>query len=171
MMRNRGMSLSSAGLAAGVTMGISQACGALLAGMLSDRLARGGRHRGGHIAAAALLASVPLGLGFILAPGRTTAISCLVLFGVFGAAWTSPGYNAILGTVEPRMRGRAMALIQLLTTMCGAALAPFVIGVLSDAVGGSQSLVTALALLFPVGLWSALHFRLASRAIARSSAA
>jgi MFS family permease len=116
----------------------------------------------------ALALSVPLAEGAALAPTAAIAIACLLGFGFFTSAWTAAGYTAMIGEVESRMRGTMLGVLQLLSTLLGSALSPFLTGVLSDWIGGPHSLAWAIAILSLVGLWAATHFLLGGRAIRKA---
>ena len=167
LMREHDVTLAQAGIVGGVTMGVSQAIGALAAGALADKLARQGRHRRTFVPAAAMVLSVPLAIGGALSPDTAVAVGCLLCFGLFTSAWTAAGYATMIGEVESRMRGTMLGAMQVGATLLGAALSPFITGVLSDLIGGPRSLAYAIAILALTGLWAAVHFLLAGRVIRR----
>lgn len=170
LMREHHVPLAQAGIVGGVTMGVTQAIGAIAAGTLADRLAIRERHRRTWVPAGALAASVPLAIGAAQAPTPILAIACLVAFGLFTSAWTAAGYSTMLGEVESRMRGTMLGATQVGATLLGAALSPFLAGVLSDLIGGPHSLAWAISILSLSGLWASAHFLLAGRAIRRRAA-
>ncbi|MBB3860960.1 putative MFS family arabinose efflux permease [Novosphingobium hassiacum] len=167
LMREHGLTLAQAGTVGAITMGVSQSLGAIVAGVLADRIARRGRHRRVLIPAIAMTCSVPLAIGGALSPQAVVAVGCLLGFGLFTSAWTAAGYTTMIGEVESRMRGTMLGAMQVGATLLGSALSPFITGVLSDTIGGRHSLAVAIAILSLTGLWAALHFLLAGRAIAR----
>jgi MFS family permease len=161
LMRTHGLDLKSAGVVVAVGNGLLLALGSLVAGVLSDRFAKGRTDRLAVSAAVIMIAGATAGLIFTLSGSLTVTLAAYFVFGFLGTAWLPAAYAFILGQAPPRMRGAVMAVCQAMAAL-GSGLGPFLIGGLSDALGGSIGAAIACGVAF--GFWSALHFVFAARA-------
>jgi hypothetical protein len=90
----------------------------------------------------------------------------------FGFACYPASFGTMLGLANANMRGMSSASLQIVTNLIGYGLGPYMVGLLSDHIGGAGSLRTAMAIVMAVCLpWAAVHFLLAARATARLKAA
>lgn len=134
LMRYHGTSLREAGLVSMMVYGVGGGLGLLLGGMAADAAVR--RRADGRmiVAAAAILASVPL---LFLALGRSRG-DTLVFALLVGASmvlmyvYYPAVYAGIQDVVGPRLRGTAMALYFMAMYVLGASLGPVATGLLSD---------------------------------------
>lgn len=165
LMREHDFTVGEAGLIAAIAGGLSQALGAIAAGSASDRFAA--RRPDGivWVPAAGLALSTPMTFAICFLPSAWGAAALFFLFGALLSCWTAPGYTAILGQLPDRMRGITMSMLQIGCSFIGASMGPFVAGEISTAVGGPHSLAWAMAICSLGGIWSAVHFFLAGRAI------
>jgi MFS family permease len=128
------LSLSSAGIATGVTYMVGGVCGGLLSGYLGDRIIH--HRKDGRLRIAAALASVGAPFAFIgivqPAGAVVAALSCLTI--AYGALNTYYGlvYSAIQDIVPPSHRGFAMSIYFMAMYLCGASFGPLLTGSLSD---------------------------------------
>jgi len=170
LIRVHHLSLAQAGLLAGLAAGIFGGLGSLLGGPLGDRVfKRGGVAALPLAAASTTVASLLTGLVFLLSDNLVLALAGLVLFELIVRGYTAPGYSAILGTVQPQMRGISVAALQIATNLVGYGFGPFLAGVVSDWVGGSDGIRWGLAALLLTGAWGCIHFILAWRVGSRGS--
>lgn len=170
LIRVHHLPLAQAGLLAGVAAGIFGGIGSLIGGPIGDRVFR----RGGMVALPfaagwTTLLSVVTGLVFLLAHNLIVALGGLVLFELIARGYTAPGYSAILGSVEPRMRGICVSALQIATNLIGYGIGPFLAGEVSDYVGGDDGIRWGLTALMATGAWGCLHFFLAARAGGRTA--
>src|SRR5206468_6582132 len=99
----------------------------------------------------------------------------LALLGIFlasmlGGVLYSPGNATIIDVTPPDMRGVVTGVNEIGSNFIGYGVGPLLVGLLSDAFGGSRSLVYALIPVFTVSMaWAALHFLLAARSVAREA--
>jgi len=165
LMRTHGLDLKSAGAVVAVGNGLLLALGTIIAGLMTDRFAKGRSQRLGVAASAIMIAGVVAGLVFTLASSLKVALALYFVFGLLGTAWLPAGYSFILDQAPAHMRGAIMSVCQALAAL-GSGVGPFLIGSLSD--GLDATIGIAIACGVSIGFLGALHFFLAARA-ARSA--
>jgi predicted MFS family arabinose efflux permease len=171
LVRTQGFTLPQAGLFAGLGVGIFGAMGSLCGGPISDWVVKRGGMR--SLPVVPFLASVVATIfGVIFAMGSNLIIVALgfIVFEVASRAFTAPAYNLLVSGVEPRMRGVTVSAVQAVTNLVGYGCGPFIVGTVSDLVGGPNSLKLGVASVMFFCFWAALHF-LASLAAARKPGA
>lgn len=153
------MSIDEATMLVGGVLGLGGLIGTFLGGWLSDRFAD--RILGGRIVVvvySAILCAVLFMISFAVQPVWLRIL--LQFLGVLAAAGAAPGLRAaMLDVTPPESRGVGASAFALTAALLGPALAPFVVGQLSDLTG---SLVTAFYIVFPpviVGLMLLLRAR------------
>lgn len=162
LIRVHHLPLERAGLLAGLAAGIFGGFGSLSGGPLGDRsFARGGLPALPLLAAVTTFLSVLMGLVFTLASSLPLVIAGLVLFELIGRTYTAPGYSAVVGSLQPRMRGLCVSTLQIATNLIGYGLGPFLAGYVSDRAGGPDSIGWGLLSLMAMGLWACVHYLLA----------
>lgn len=171
--RSHGLSQGEVGLLMALAFGVVGAIGAFAGGKWVDRLSERGLQRGLWMIAATQVAVVPLS---VLAYQVGPLALALPLFAL--PVFVSPFYLgptlALIQTLSPvPMRAVAAAIKMLCLNLVGMGLGPLIVGALSDgltAAFGEASLRVALSITVTLGLWSALHFWLCGRALARMPA-
>lgn len=164
LMRVHHLGLSQASVVAGVTFGGFSAAGSVLGGLLSDRLGKKIAGRRVGLAAATSLLAVPVAVAATLIENTPLAIASWFILAMLAFSTIPPTFGSIVSLAKPRMRGVTLAGMQVVTNLIGYGLAPFVVGMLSDAVGGDNSLRIALLLVMCGSLlWAAAHFYCAAR--------
>jgi MFS family permease len=120
-------SLGSAGLSGTVYIHLASAVSVPIAGYLADRLAR--RFAGGRMAVQA--AGLIFGAFFVFLVGTTgdvtTLIAAMILFGIGKGFYDSGIFAALYDTVEPRARGTAAGIMNMVG-WGGGALGPLYVG-------------------------------------------
>jgi MFS family permease len=155
------------GLISGLGLGIFGGLGALIAGMVADKLSQ--TPRGHEPSRAALVAAVTTslaavcGIAAVTASGMLIAIPFMFLYSLFNTAYNGPAYGLMLTATQPRMRGVVVAGYQFLANIVGYGFGPYLVGLLSDTIGGPSSLRWALSIVFLINLWAAFHFFMAAR--------
>ncbi|MES2258546.1 MAG: MFS transporter [Pseudomonadota bacterium] len=171
-MRFLGLDIRQAGLAVAVAAGFCGAIGSVAGGMLSDHLGRShARRRLDFCGAMCVLATVAALSGVL---GNSTAVALTLLSAtmLLGFACYPAAFGTMLGLSGAGMRGMSAAGLQVVTNLIGYGMGPFMVGYLSDHIGGAQSLRPAMAIVMGVCFpWAALHFWLAARATARARTA
>lgn len=172
LVRQHSLSLSQAGLTVGLTSGLLGALGGAFFGWLADRSSRrdprANPWRSGMIAAGTSLAATFLGIASLLTPATVTALTLVACYAFFFNSYNGPANGLLLIVVPPQVRGFTIALLQLGATLLGFGVAPFIVGRLSDMIGGSNSLGWALSIMLLCHPLAALHFALAARHVKRT---
>ena len=161
LIRVHGLSLVEAGLMLGVTGALGGIVGAILGGVLCDRLSARDLRWQLWFPALGAFASAPFMLGFVLWPeaqfwkaGDITipvAMVFMLFGGVIASFWVGPTYAAIQNLAPDRKRTQASALFLFMFNLIGLGLGPLVIGIASDALTPSLG-VNALRYAMAAGL-------------------
>lgn len=159
LMRTHGLTLVETGLLLGGAGAVSGIVGAVIGGILCDRLSRRDKRWQLWLPALGALATAPLMLAFVLWPESQqfaigdsmipVAIVFTLMGGVVAAFWIGPTYAAIQTLAPASMRTQASAIFLFLFNLIGMGLGPLLIGVLSDLLAptfGSDSLRYAMAI-------------------------
>jgi predicted MFS family arabinose efflux permease len=134
LMRYHGTSLREAGVVSMMVYGVGGGLGLLLGGIAADAAVRRRADGRMRVAAAAILASVPL-LFLAISRGRGDTLGFALLAGVsivLMYVYYPAAYAGIQDVVGPRLRGTAMALYFMAMYVLGASLGPLATGLLSD---------------------------------------
>lgn len=172
LIRSHGLPISQAGLIVAIAYGILGSIGGFAAGWIADWFnKRGG---GFNPARTALLgATIPFmtaltGVATVAAPDYTWAIAFLFACGFFSASYNGPIYAVIVTIAGPKLRGLAVSMVQLGANLVGVGAGTYLIGAVSDYVGGDDGVAWGIGIAMLFTLWGGFHLLLASRAIRRS---
>jgi len=169
LVRTQGFTLPEAGLMAGLGVGLFGAMGSLLGGPVGDAVVkRWGIQTLPAVPMAACALACVSGLVFALGSSLIVVAIGFVVFEIVSRAFTAPAYAILVTGVEPRMRGVVVSSVQAVTNLIGYGVGPLVVGVVSDRVGGPNSLKFGIAAVMVFSLWSGLHFLAAWLAARRS---
>jgi len=172
LVRQHGLKLSEAGLTVGLTTGLLGAAGGAFFGWLADcntrRDARANPWRSGMIAAGTSMAATGLGIASLLTGATVPALVLVACYAFFFNSYNGPANGLLLIVVPPQVRGFAIALLQLGATLLGFGVAPFLVGRLSDMIGGTNSLGWALSIMLLCHPLAAIHFAIAARHVKRT---
>jgi predicted MFS family arabinose efflux permease len=149
-MRSHGMSISSAGLILAIAGGGFGALGSTLGGALADRVALTDATRRTGFGAVVMLLAVPALLVAILSVADAPAIALTFLSFALIFAALPVSFGSMLTLTAPRIRGITGATMQGASNLLGYGLGPLAVGVLSDKLGGANSLRYALAIVSTV---------------------
>ncbi|MBI3458208.1 MAG: MFS transporter [Candidatus Rokubacteria bacterium] len=146
-------------------VGLLWASGGLLGvvsgGLIGDALTR--RTPAGHLLtiAGGFILAAPCGLVLLLHPGRRVFLPALFL-AVFFLVLYMGSVNAVIhNVVEPALRATAMAIFVFLVNLGGAALSPFIVGLIAD----RKSLQGAMLMLPIIVLFAGLIALAAATAV------
>ena len=114
-------------------------------------------------ASATSLASTFVGIASLLRPVTLPALVLVACYAFVFNSYNGPANGLLLIVVPAQVRGFTIALLQLGATLLGFGVAPFVVGRLSDMIGGANSLGWALSIMLLCHPLAALHFALAAR--------
>ncbi len=169
------MSLPSAGLVVAIAYGILGSVGGLAAGWGADRInAKRGGFDPGHtmqLSSAIPLLTAISGLLAVSADNVSLAVALLMVAGLLSASYNGPVYAVIVTIAGPQLRGLAVSAVQMSANLIGVGLGAWLIGKVSDMVGGRDGVAWGIgaAMLFCIA--GALFMLLASRQIKNSQTA
>lgn len=158
LMRTFGFSPASVGAILGVMTLVFTSTGVVVAGWVSEYLARRG-YRDAHLRAAfyGSLCAVPFGIAATLIPHPVVSLLLLGFAFFFGALPFSLAPAAIAGITPNQMRAQITAIYLLCVNLFGFGVGPWFIGTLTDRVFQDELLLryaisTTAALALPIGL-------------------
>jgi len=165
LMRTHGLNIRQAGDTMAV-FGLFSAVGSMSGGLLSDRLSAGSGSRRVNLAALFVGLMIPVMVGAMLLASTGLAIFFSLVVGLLSVAIYPICFGSILNLVKPRMRGLTFGSVQVMSILIGIGMGPFLVGLISDLIGGPNSLRYALLLVNCIAYgWSCLHFLLARRGL------
>lgn len=158
LIREQGFSLGQAGLVVGIAAGVLKFASASLSGFLGDWIAKGRVDRLWIVPSIALTLSVPIAFGISFAPSPAIAAGLVFLLGLtLGTHYGAPK-AAIMTATPASMRGSVAAMQELAANLVGAAIGPLLTGIISDKLGGEDSVSLALGATISFNLIAALCF-------------
>jgi predicted MFS family arabinose efflux permease len=166
-------SLPKAGLVVAIAYGILGSVGGLAVGWGADRInARRGGFDAGHttlLASAIPLLTAISGLLAVSADDASLAVGFLMVAGLLSASYNGPVYAVIVTIAGPQLRGLAVSAVQMSANLIGVGLGAWLIGKVSDMVGGKDGVAWGIgaAMLFCIA--GALFLFLSSRQIKSSN--
>lgn len=131
-MRVHGLTTTEMSAGFGAVVGGSAILSAIMAGIVSDRLSKGGERWRAYYCAAVLGAGVPFAVMTVLAPTPTLAFVALFLMSLITGGATSASITAGLGVVRPETRGLMTAVMAFVIAVIGGGLGPVAFGALTD---------------------------------------
>ena len=175
MLRVHGVATAEAGTLLGIGAALGGLLGITFWGLASDRLRR--RTQAGRLYIGVIVAagSAPLALSVLFADSPWQIYLLFFLFNVMASGQAGPGASTINDLVLPRMRAVASAFYLLCFTFAGAALGPYIIGQVSDALTSTgldsgEALRRAMLAAIPIYLITAISLAVASRYLAGDEA-
>lgn len=169
--RSFGVSTGEAGTIIGPIHGVVGTVAVLTSAALMFWLAKGDARRPmafvGWLGALSTLPSIAM----VFAPSLSIAVVMLWLFMPMAYVSIGPALATINSGVPPHMRGQVNAIVLAISNFATLAIAPVIVGVLSDVIAThisnpSESVRYALLPLSLTGFWGAYHLWLASRSVA-----
>lgn len=162
LVRSHGFSLTQAGFIVGMSAGVVKFGSTFFSGFVADKIAKGRIDRLWIVPSTALVLSVPAAAGVVFGVAPWMVIMFVLLLGLtLGTHYATP--RAVIVSVTPEnMRGSVAAVEQLLVNLVGAGLGPLITGVISDKLGGDNSVGLALIATLSVNVVAALCFWLSS---------
>jgi predicted MFS family arabinose efflux permease len=163
LMRQHQFSLSQAGLIVGISAGVLKCASGILSGFATDWIAKGRIDRMWIVPATALTLSLPVSIAIAMTSSQWLAGALVLVLGLtLGTHYAAP--KSVLMTVAPEnMRGSVAAIEQLMVNMLGVSMGPLLTGMISDYLGGANSVGVALAATVSLNVVAALCFWLAMR--------
>ncbi|MFP6655949.1 MAG: MFS transporter [Myxococcota bacterium] len=170
--RAYGMTPLQVGMQLGPVMAISGSIGALLAGLLTDRLGQRDPRWLMRIPAASVLTSLPFLIGICVWPTSAGALLCAIPAGLFGGGWAPAAYSAAQQLAPPRMRALGASLVILCITLFGMGAGPQAVGILNDVLApslGQNAVRYSMVIVISSTAIGALLLFLGSRGFVRDS--
>ncbi|EXS70910.1 hypothetical protein BF95_26680 [Sphingobium sp. Ant17] len=137
------MPIGRAGMIIAIAYGGLGSLGGFLAGWVIDAI---NRRRGGFDPARTALfgAIIPLltaitGIGTMLVHDLQPMLVLLMACGFLSASYNGPIYAVIVTIAGPRLRGLAVSMVQLGANLIGVGAGTYLIGAVSDYVGGNEA--------------------------------
>ncbi len=171
--RSYHMTSAEVGTALALILGIGGLIGTAAGGYLADHLAKGNIRWQLWIPALGGLLAVPFNFGIYLS---VTAFATLAWFAVpiiFANLYHGPVFAMAQALAPLKMRAMASAILLFMSSFIGMGIGPQVVGILSDGLRplyGEEALRYALLCVSMAHLWSATHFWLASKTLAKDLA-
>lgn len=170
LMRSHHLSVGQAGGLVGTISGIAGALGILGSGLLIHWCGRQDPRWQVWVVGIATAFGTCASVGVYAAGGLRSATLMLWLFVPVAYLNIAPILSLVQSLVHPRMRGLTCAIMLFGANIANLALAPQIIGIMSDAFrahssAGTQSLRWALIVTTITGFWAAYHFFAASRTL------
>jgi MFS family permease len=168
--RSHGLSVGDAGYEVGIMSGVGGGAALIVTTLITFRLARmAPRWQCHFLAWTTLLITIP-GVLAHLTSGMQATLLLLWLFIPLANVYVGPTLALLQNLVRPDMRGVTAAVLLFTANIANLAIAPQLIGLLSDILAGHiadpvQSLRIALAISGLTGIWAAIHFWLAIRSL------
>jgi len=159
--RSHEISIAVVGMIMAGTAGFGGIFGNFIAGLLSERLARGRQERLALIAIAGGLMYFPLSIVTLTSGNLVIVVFCLFLQMASYFLVFTPAYSLAMGLAGPLIRGRTAALMSMGATAIGYGLGSQLTGILSDSlrgIAGNESLRYALLIMMVTMLWATGHF-------------
>jgi predicted MFS family arabinose efflux permease len=164
--------LAQAGTTVAIAYGLLGSVGGLAAGMGVDRInaARGGFDpaRTALIASAIPILTAISGLAAMATPDSNIAIGCIMAAGLFSSSYNGPVNAMIVTQAGPNLRGLAISTVQTSANLIGVGFGTWLIGRISDEVGGKDGLAWGIGAAMIFCLFGGLFLILAARQIKAS---
>ena len=162
------LSAAEAGTYLGLIIGLGGAVGAVLGGLLADRLSLRDKRWYLWLSALTSISLVPFVLAFLLLDSLGLALIAYIPAAVLSAMWLA----AILATTQAlmklRMRAVASALLFFIINLIGLGFGPQAVGIVNDLLApslGDEAIRYSLVLAILMTVWAAVHFALAARTL------
>ena len=163
LVRQQGFSLAQAGFIIGLSAGVVKFGSTFLSGFLADWIAKGRIDRLWIVPSCALVLSLPVTAGVVFASVQWLVVAFVLVLGfTLGTHYSTP--RAVIVSVTPEhMRGSVASIEQLFVNLFGAGMGPLITGLISDRLGGEDSVGMALIATLSINLVAALCFWLSAR--------
>lgn len=150
--RVRGMQLSEADLAIGVSAVVGGLVGTALGGYLADKLAKKTRQPYLAISGLAMIPAVVLTvIALFVVRAPMAIVGCVLFAQLFLWAYNSPVNALLVNSVEPGLRARAFGLSILCIHLFGDVLSPPLIGMVSDSTGSLEEALIMVPIAIAAG--------------------
>ena len=150
--RSFDMTMAEAGSAFGGAFVIPGMLGAIMFGIIADKVARRGYGSMLILSAIALAAATAAVIGASWASSLGVALAWAVPAGLFGGGWAVGIYAGLQYILPDNLRATGTAIAMLAVNLLGYVIGPWLAGALSDQFGeGALGLQQALSVVLPIG--------------------
>lgn len=153
----------------GLVLGIGGAIGSVLAGVMADRLGRRDVRWWLWVPAVACAGPIPFLFVFFFHPDVDLGLAIAFPGVMIAAMYQGPVFSTVQTLAPARMRAMASGVLLFVINIIGMGIGPQAVGWLNDgpfAGFGDEAIRYSLALMgLVLGLWAAVHFALAARAL------
>jgi len=163
------MTSGEVGLTYGLTMGGSGALGAIVGGLMGDRLRQAHPRRALAFVGLTFIVGGPCMALAFLSGSYPVFLALIFVAQAASMTYAGPSFSVIQSLVPPRMHAVASAVYLFAFSGVGLSLGPLIAGMLSDAfmaAGSANSLKTTLMIMSAPTLLAAVHYLMASRRLA-----
>ena len=175
LIRVHGLPIARAGLLIAIAYGGLGSIGGFLAGWVIDLI---NKKRGGFDPARTALfgATIPLltaftGVGTVMLHDLDHMLVLMMTCGFLSASYNGPIYAVIVTIAGPRLRGLAVSLVQLGANLFGVGAGTYLIGAVSDYVGGTAGVAWGIGMAMLFTFSGGLLLLLAARSLRRARVA
>lgn len=163
LMRFHDLSVGEVGWRYALVAGLGGSLGTLGGGWIGDRF--GARDARWYIWAPMIgaLIAIPASLVAFTVPDLNWAVAALIFVQIGGMTYAGVVHAVTQSLATPRIRALTAAIALFAMNLIGFGGGPYLAGVLSDRIGGSNSLGQSLIVMNIVLVWGCLHYALASR--------
>lgn len=168
LIRSHGLSTAQAGTYLAFAIGVAGALGTWLGGVLSDMLGKRDPTWRFKFVALTIVIAKPFSVLFYLLDNTTLALTVFFIPAIAGAMFVGPTFSHLYSRVAASSRPMVTAIFMFMVNLIGLGAGPVLVGWMSDHLAlshGLDSLRLSLAILQMVGLWAAVHFWMAGRAV------
>ncbi len=175
LIRMHDMSLAEIGSWLALIAGIG-AIGTFSGGYLGDKLSNRFDDKRWYmfLSGISTMVMVPFQFVVYLHGNTSLVLASLVMVSILGGMFLGPSFAIAQALVTPRMRAVASAVLLFVINIIGMGLGPYVVGMLSDALGAAfaaESLRYALCIAVAANLWATIHYLIAAKTLRADLAA
>lgn len=166
--RVHALSAAEAGTYLRLIIGLGGAVGAVLGGLLADRLSLRDKRWYLWLSALTSISLVPFVLAFLLFDSLGLALIAYIPAAVLSAMWLVAILATTQALVKLRMRAVASAILFFIINLIGLGFGPQAVGIVNDLLApslGDEAIRYSLVLSILMTVWAAVHFALAARTL------
>jgi len=157
------MTLTQAGLVVGLIAGIAGGGAVIASGVLADRLGQSDPRWSFWLPAIGAIFSLPFSFFAYLVDSAWTAVALITCATIGNHFYSALGHAVAQSLVKPRMRAVMSAIALFLMNVIGFGIGPWLIGVISEALGGDTQLRYAMLVMIVGIAGAAVHYLLGAR--------
>lgn len=165
--RVHGLSLTEAGVGLGLIAGIAGSLPVFLGGWLGDRLSGRDPRWYWWLPTLGAVVSLPFSVLAYTSDNMHVVWTMLVCATLGNHVYSAIGHAVMQSLVKPRMRAMMSAIGLFAMNIVGYGIGPWLVGLVSDRMGGGEQLRYALLAMLIFLVWACVHYLLGARTFAR----